>query len=221
MTLDPTFALHGPYAARYELTGRTMTTRQQKETIIRAFWAENQGRFGATAGAKALSAESGIPVNTIRGIQNKLYPADARPWNLPVADPVHTCPVCEKHAYNQDDIVRDFGVRMVWRGPKNNRRQVQSHQSFCRTCKVDKRRAARAAKREAQAEAKAAQARAEAAGTFKVEVVDRTTQEVKTTLSYTSERMRDYVLDGLYQKVDYARFFTRKVRVIDGIRTEG
>lgn len=125
-------------------------TRQQKEAIIRAFWAENQGRVGATEGARLIEAEHGIPTNTVRGIQNKMFPADARPWNLPVQEPVHRCPVCDKPAYDRDDIIRDFGIRMVWRGPADDRHQVESHQSFCRTCKVAKRRAARARKRAAQ-----------------------------------------------------------------------
>lgn len=58
-------------------------TAEDKDAIIRAFWGENQGLCGATEGAKRISAAHGLPVNTVRGRQNKMYKKGERPWNLP------------------------------------------------------------------------------------------------------------------------------------------
>ena len=110
-------------------------TAQEKEDAVRAFWTEHQGRHRPTEGARIIADRTGIPVNTVRGIQNRIFTADARPWDLPVREPVHTCPACGTAAYDRDGLIRDFGIRRVWRGKTGARVQVESHQSFCRTCR--------------------------------------------------------------------------------------
>ena len=120
-------------------------TADEKERAIRDYWQRNQGLVRPTAGARAISASTGIPVNTVRGIQNRLFEADERPWDLPArTDPVHTCPQCGKAAHDHDELMELFGPRRAWRGPKDDRHQVESFQATCRTCKVGARRKARA-----------------------------------------------------------------------------
>jgi hypothetical protein len=116
-------------------------TRQEREQVVLEFWRVNQGRYKAGEGAKAISDRTGIPVNSVRGLQHALYPPDARPWDLPAHTNAHVCPKCKvTTAFNDAERVRLFGPRTVWRGPANDRQQVKDYQSHCRKCRNAKRR---------------------------------------------------------------------------------
>lgn len=119
-------------------------TRHEKEQIIRSYWDRNIGRKGATEGAREIEADHGIPTNTVRGIQNQIYPAGSRPWNAPVpTEPVAECPRCARTVFTSDAMVEQFGTRRVWRGRGDDRKKVPIPQSYCRKCRTEKRRETR------------------------------------------------------------------------------
>lgn len=119
-------------------------TRHEKERIIREFWSANRGSLNnATEGARRIHEVHGIPVNTVRGIQNQLYSEGERPWNVAEPVPEAECPRCLIRVVGDAEVASKFG----WRTVRRKKGSARKPQSYCRKCRVAKRRETRAKKK--------------------------------------------------------------------------
>lgn len=117
-----------------------MKTDTRKEAI-RAYWNEHGGgSVGATAGARKIAEQHDIPVNTVRGLQNRMYSGDSKPWH---PAPLAACGKCSETAYTDDDVVLTFGYRnMRYTKADGTVKTYRAPQSYCRACKNEARRKA-------------------------------------------------------------------------------
>lgn len=106
--------------------------QNERERVIAAYWQDKGGLEYATEGAREISALHDIPVNSVRGLQNKMFP-DFKPWKQRI-DAVKTCKKCTREAYDDQGIEAFFGFRNM----KRVGGVVRKPQSYCRACRSSK-----------------------------------------------------------------------------------